>query len=74
MGRVANAEMPKWVRELVEKYVDAITLRKAEQSARYIATSLRRGRGEDVVKARVEKILRSIKLIENYGSVGLQKV
>jgi MoxR-like ATPase len=69
MGRVANAEMPKWVRELVEKYIDAITLRKAEQSARYIAVSLRRGRGEDVVKARVEKILRSIKLIENYGSV-----
>jgi MoxR-like ATPase len=69
MGRVANAEMPSWVRELIEKYVDAITLRKAEQSARYIATSLRRGRGEEVIKARVEKILRSIKLIENYGSV-----
>jgi len=69
MGKVANTEMPGWVRELVEKYIDAITLRKAEQSAKYISTSLRRGRSEDVVKARVEKILRSIKLIENYGSV-----
>jgi MoxR-like ATPase len=72
MGRVVNTEMPGWVRELVEKYVDAITLRKAEQSAKYIATSLRRGRGEEVIKARVEKILRSIKLIENYGSVGFK--
>jgi MoxR-like ATPase len=59
MGKVANAEMPKWVRELVEKYVDAITLRKAEQSARYIATSLRRGRSEEVIKARVERILQT---------------
>jgi len=74
MGRVANAEMPNWVRELVEKYVDAITLRKAEQAAKYIATSLRRGRSEDVVKARVEKILRSIKLIENYGYERVQKL
>jgi len=63
MGRVANAEMPKWVRELVEKYVDAITLRKAEQSAKYISTSLRRGRSEDVVKARVEKILQTTRFI-----------
>jgi MoxR-like ATPase len=74
MGRVANAEMPSWVRELVGKYVDVITLRKAEQSAKYIAASLRRGRGEDVVKARVEKILRSIKLIENYGYERVQKL
>ena len=63
MGKVANAEMPNWVRELVEKYVDIITLRKAEQSAKYIATSLRRGRGEDVVKARVEKILQTTRAI-----------
>jgi MoxR-like ATPase len=63
MGRVANTEMPKWVRELIEKYVDAITLRKAEQSARYIAVSLRRGRGEDAVKARVEKILQITRAI-----------
>jgi MoxR-like ATPase len=63
MGRVANAEMPKWVRELIEKYVDAITLRKAEQSARYIAVSLRRGRSEDAVKARVEKILQTTRAI-----------
>jgi hypothetical protein len=63
MGRVANAEMPGWVRELVEKYMDAITLRKAEQSARYIAVSLRRGRGEDVVRARVEKILQTTRVI-----------
>jgi len=63
MGKVANAEMPSWVRELIEKYVDAITLRKAEQSARYIATSLRRGRGEEVIKARVEKILQTTRAI-----------
>jgi MoxR-like ATPase len=63
MGRVANAEMPKWVRELVEKYIDTLTLRKAEQSARYIATSLRRGRGEEVIKARVERILQTTRAI-----------
>jgi MoxR-like ATPase len=59
MGKVANAEMPGWVRELVEKYVDVITLRKAEQAAKYIATSMRRGRSEDVIKARVERMLQS---------------
>jgi len=63
MGRVANAEMPSWVRELVEKYIDAITLRKAEQSARYITISLRRGRGEDAVRARVERILQTTRAI-----------
>jgi MoxR-like ATPase len=63
MGKVANAEMPSWVRELIEKYIDAVTLRKAEQSARYIAASLRRGRGEDAVKARVEKILQITRFI-----------
>ena len=63
MGRVANAEMPKWVRELVEKYVDVITLRKAEQSAKYIAASMRRGRSEDMIKARVEKILQTTRVI-----------
>jgi len=51
MNKVANAEMPSWVRELVEEYVDAITLRKAEQAAKYIAASMRRGRSEDVVRA-----------------------
>jgi len=59
MSKVANAEMPSWVRELVEKYMDVITLRKAEQSAKYIATSMRRGRSEDVIKARVERMLQS---------------
>jgi MoxR-like ATPase len=59
MGKVASVEMPSWVRELVEKYVDIITLRKAEQSAKYLAASLRRGRGEDAVKARVERILQT---------------
>jgi hypothetical protein len=63
MGRVANTEMPSWVRELVEKYVDAITLRKAEQAAKYIAASLRRGRGEDAVRARVEKTLQTTRFI-----------
>jgi MoxR-like ATPase len=63
MGKVANTEIPSWVRELVEKYIDAITLRKAEQSARYIAVSLRRGRGEDAVKVRVEKILQITRFI-----------
>jgi len=63
MGKVANTEMPKWVRELIEKYIDAITLRKAEQAAKYIVTSMRRGRGEDVVRARVEKILQITRFI-----------
>lgn len=63
MGKVANTEMPNWVRELVEKYIDAITLRKAEQAAKYIATSMRRGRGEDAIKARVERILQTTRLI-----------
>jgi MoxR-like ATPase len=66
MGKVANAEMPSWVRELVEKYIDAITLRKAEQAAKYIATSMRRGRNEEAVRARVEDVLRRIaKYAEN---------
>jgi hypothetical protein len=55
--------MPSWVRELIEKYVDAITLRKAEQAAKYIAVSLRRGRGEDAVRARVERILQTTRAI-----------
>jgi MoxR-like ATPase len=59
MGRVANAEMPSWVRELIEKYIDAITLRKAEQAAKYIAASMRRGRSEDVIKTRAERILQT---------------
>jgi len=59
MGKVANVEMPGWVRELVEKYIDIITLRKAEQAAKYIATSVRRGRGEDTIKARVDRILQT---------------
>jgi MoxR-like ATPase len=59
MGRVANAEMPSWVRELIEKYIDAITLRKAEQAAKYIAASMRRGRGEDAIKTRAERILQT---------------
>jgi len=59
MGKVANAEMPGWVRELVEKYVDVITLRKAEQAAKYIATSMRRGRNEEAVRAKVERMLQS---------------
>jgi len=63
MGRVANAEMPNWVRELIEKYVDAITLRKAEQAAKYISTSLRKGRSEEVIKARVERILQTTRAI-----------
>jgi len=63
MGRVANAEMPSWVRELIEKYVDAITLRKAEQAAKYISTSLRKGRSEEAVRARVEKILQTTRVI-----------
>jgi hypothetical protein len=62
MGRVANAEMPSWAFPH-EKYIDVITLRKAEQAAKYIATSLRRGRSEDVVKARVERILQTTRLI-----------
>jgi MoxR-like ATPase len=60
MSKVANAEMPKWVRELVEKYIDAITLRKAEQAAKYIAASMRRGRSEDVIRVRVEDMLRRV--------------
>jgi len=60
MGRVANAEMPGWVRELVEKYIDAITLRKAEQAAKYIATSLRKGRSEEAVRVRVEDMFRRV--------------
>jgi len=67
MGKVANAEMPNWVRELIEKYIDAITLRKAEQAAKYLATSLRRGRGEDAVKARVERILQTTRAITTKG-------
>ena len=63
MSKVANVEMPGWVRELVGKYIDVITLRKAEQAAKYIAASMRRGRGEDVVKARVEQILQTTRLI-----------
>jgi NOL1/NOP2/fmu family ribosome biogenesis protein len=45
--------------ELIEKYIDVITLRKAEQAAKYIAASMRRGRGENAIKARVERILQT---------------
>jgi hypothetical protein len=67
MSKVANVEMPGWVRELVGKYIDVITLRKAEQAAKYIATSLRRGRSEDVIKARVEKMMQTTRLITRQG-------
>jgi MoxR-like ATPase len=60
MSKVANVEMPGWVRELVEKYIDAITLRKAEQAAKYIATSLRKGRSEEAVRVRVEDMFRRV--------------
>ena len=63
MGKVANVEMPGWVRELVEKYIDIITLRKAEQAAKYIATSLKRGRSEEAIKARVKRILQTTRAI-----------
>jgi hypothetical protein len=55
--------MPSWVRELIEKYIDAITLRKAEQAAKYIATSLKRGRSEEAIKARVKRILQTTRAI-----------
>jgi len=55
--------MPSWVRELVEKYIDTLTLRKAEQSAKCIVASMRRGRNEDAVKVRVEKILQITRFI-----------
>jgi NOL1/NOP2/fmu family ribosome biogenesis protein len=45
--------------ELIEKYIDTITLRKAEQAAKYIAASMRRGGGEDAIKARAERILQT---------------
>jgi len=67
MGKVANAEMLSWVRELAEKYIDVITLRKAEQAAKYIAVSLRRGRSEDAVRARVERILQTTRAIATKG-------
>jgi energy-coupling factor transporter ATP-binding protein EcfA2 len=63
MGKVVNTEMPSWVRKLIEKYIDAITLRKAEQAAKYIATSLRKGRSEEAVRARVEKTLQTTRII-----------
>jgi MoxR-like ATPase len=63
MSKVANTEMPGWVRELIEKYVDALTLRKAEQAAKYISTSLRKGRSEEAVRARVERILQTTRAI-----------
>ena len=47
--------------ELIEKYIDVITLRKAEQAAKYIVASMRRGRGEDVIKARVEGMMQSMR-------------
>jgi hypothetical protein len=62
--------MPGWVRELVEKYIDAITLRKAEQAAKYIATSMRRGRNEEAVRARVEDVLRRIAKYAGNGRKG----
>lgn len=67
MGKVANAEMPGWVRELIEKYIDVVTLRKAEQAAKYIAASLRRGKSEEVIKARVEKMMQTTRLITRQG-------
>jgi hypothetical protein len=55
--------MPGWVRKLIEKYIDVVTLRKAEQAAKYIATSLRRGKNEEVIKARVEKMTQTTRAI-----------
>ncbi|MFP3238552.1 MAG: ATP-binding protein [Caldivirga sp.] len=65
MGKVTNTEMPGWVRELIEKYIDVVTLRKAEQAAKYIAASVRRGRSGDTVKGRVEVMLRTTRIMTN---------
>jgi len=73
MGRVANAEMPGWVRELVEKYIDAITLRKAEQAAKYIATSLRKGRSEEAVRVEdmFRRVIKYVGGVRGHGDGGL---
>ena len=59
MESVANAKMPTWVRQLIENYLDKVTLRKVEQAARYITTAMKRGRSEETIKAKVERIMRT---------------
>ena len=58
MESVANAKMPDWVRQVIENYLDKVTLRKVEQAARYITTAMKKGKGEETIKAKVEKIMR----------------
>ena len=59
MESITNAKMPTWVRQLIENYLDKVTLRKVEQAAKYIATATKRGKNEETIKAKVEKIIRT---------------
>ena len=59
MESVANVKMLTWVRQVIENYLDKVTLRKVEQAARYITTAMKRGRSEWAIRARVERIMRT---------------
>ncbi|ADN49573.1 ATP-binding protein [Vulcanisaeta distributa] len=59
MESITNARMPGWVRQVVEEYMGRVTLRKAEQAAKYIVKAMERGKSEETIKAKVEKIMRS---------------
>ena len=59
MESVANTKMPTWVRQVIENYLDKVTLRKVEQAARYIATAIKKGKDEETIRAKVEKIMKT---------------
>ena len=44
---------------MIGEYLDKVMLRKVEQAARYITTAMKRGRSEETIKAKVERIMRT---------------
>ena len=44
---------------MIGEYLDKVMLRKVEQAARYITTAMKKGKGEETIKAKVEKIMKA---------------
>ena len=44
---------------MIENYLDKVTLRRMEQVARCVITAMKRGRSEEAIRVKVEKIVRA---------------
>ena len=44
---------------MIENYLDKVTLRRVEQVARCVITTMKRGRSEEAIRAKVEKIMKA---------------